>query len=164
VLTTINGVPTHVLLVHAVVVLIPLAALLVVLSVAWPAARRRLTFVPALTTLVAVGFIPLATSAGEWLSERVVMTQQVRNHVAMGDSLSVWAGLLFIAAAVYWAVPFAAGRGVSLPAFSTARWFQRTVGVLAVLLAVVCLVQVYRIGDSGARAAWHNKLIASSQN
>jgi hypothetical protein len=40
--TTIGGLPAHILLVHAVVVLVPLAALLVVLVTAWPAARARL--------------------------------------------------------------------------------------------------------------------------
>ena len=33
----VNGLPTHILLVHAVVVLIPLAALLTVLAAVWPA-------------------------------------------------------------------------------------------------------------------------------
>jgi hypothetical protein len=160
-LTTVNGVPAHVLLVHAVVVLIPLAALLIILSVTWPAARRRLSFIPALTTLVAVGFIPLATNAGEWLRDHVQMTPQIARHVELGDSLTVWAGLMFIAIAVYWFVPFAAERGWTVPSLTTSRWFQTAVGTVAVVLAVVCVVQVYRIGDSGAKAAWHDKTISA---
>jgi hypothetical protein len=39
-LTTISGLPAHVLLVHALVVLAPLTALLEVLCALWPAARR----------------------------------------------------------------------------------------------------------------------------
>ncbi|WP_233625292.1 hypothetical protein [Actinoplanes sp. ATCC 53533] len=39
---TVNGLPAHILLVHAIVVLLPLAALLLVLTAVWPAARRRL--------------------------------------------------------------------------------------------------------------------------
>ena len=39
---TVNGLPAHVLLVHAIVVLLPLAALLLVLTAVWPAARSRL--------------------------------------------------------------------------------------------------------------------------
>ena len=39
---SVNGLPAHILLVHALVVLLPLAALLLVLTAAWPAARGRL--------------------------------------------------------------------------------------------------------------------------
>ena len=39
---TVNGLPAHVLLVHAIVVLLPLSALLLALTALWPAARRRL--------------------------------------------------------------------------------------------------------------------------
>lgn len=38
--TTLNGLPAHILFVHAVV-LIPLAALLLVVSAVWPTARRK---------------------------------------------------------------------------------------------------------------------------
>ena len=40
-MSTVNGLPAHVLLVHAVVVLVPLTSLLLVLVAVWPAARRR---------------------------------------------------------------------------------------------------------------------------
>ena len=48
----VNGLPLHVLLVHFIVVGVPLAALLTVLSALWPAARRRLGII---TPLVALG-------------------------------------------------------------------------------------------------------------
>jgi hypothetical protein len=41
-MTTIGGLPAHILLVHAVVGLVPVTALLVVLVAVWPAARRLL--------------------------------------------------------------------------------------------------------------------------
>ncbi len=40
-MTTVGGLPAHILLVHAVVVLVPLSALLIVLVTTWPAARAR---------------------------------------------------------------------------------------------------------------------------
>ena len=46
-----QGSALHVLLVHAVIVLIPLAALLTVLSAVWPAARRRLGIITPLAAL-----------------------------------------------------------------------------------------------------------------
>ena len=83
-LDTINGVPAHVLLVHAVVVLLPLAALLAVLGAVWPAARRRLGVLTPLTALVSVLFIPLTTDAGEWLQEHVPDSELVRRHIRVG--------------------------------------------------------------------------------
>ena len=44
-----NGLPIHILLVHAVVVLVPLAALLTMLSAVWPAARRRIGIITPLS-------------------------------------------------------------------------------------------------------------------
>ena len=38
---TVFGLPTHAIVVHATVVLLPLAALVVLLHAFWPAARRR---------------------------------------------------------------------------------------------------------------------------
>ena len=43
-MTTINGIPAHALLIHAIVVLAPLVALLEILCAFWPAARRRLVW------------------------------------------------------------------------------------------------------------------------
>ena len=159
-----NGVPAHVLIVHAVVVLIPLSAFLVLLTVLWPAARAKLGFITPLTVLLALGCIPLATSAGEWLQERLPSTPQIQRHVQMGDALSVWAFLLFVIAALYWLIPFAAERGWKVPTFALAKWVQPALGAVAVVLAVVSVVQVYRIGDSGAKAAWHGKVSSTAIN
>ncbi len=39
--TTVNGIPAHPLVVDAVIVLVPLAALLLVVCAAWPSVMRR---------------------------------------------------------------------------------------------------------------------------
>lgn len=158
---TINGVPAHVLLVHAVVVLLPLAALLAVLGAVWPAARRRLGILIPLTALVSVLFIPLTTNAGEWLQEHVPNSELVRRHVRLGDGLLVWAGLLFVLSAALWLADVAPGRGWRLPAAAGSRAVRMVGSVLLCAVAVVAVVQVYRIGDSGARAAWENRLVSS---
>jgi hypothetical protein len=46
-LTTIMGLPAHVLLVHFIVILAPLTAVLAILYAVWPAARRRLVWLGA---------------------------------------------------------------------------------------------------------------------
>lgn len=63
-MSVVNGLPAHILLVHLIVVLVPLTALLAVLSAVWPAARRRFAWlVLALAALVAV-MTPVTTEAG----------------------------------------------------------------------------------------------------
>ncbi len=102
--TQINGLPAHALLVDVVVVLVPLAALLVVLSALWPAARRRLGVLTPVIALVALVSVPLTTHAGEWLEHRVPPDELVRRHAELGDGLLPWAGGLFVLAAVAWLV------------------------------------------------------------
>jgi hypothetical protein len=165
----INGLPAHVLIVHLVVVGVPLSALLVVASAVWPAARLRLGLTTPAVALVTLLSVPVATNAGEWLQRRVPDDPLVRAHVRLGDSLLPWvAGLVLVAAAV-WAVDRiparsrepvpagAAGTGPGAPAPSalTGPAVRIVLALLAVLIAAGSIVQVYRIGDSGARAAWH---------
>ena len=66
----INGLPAHVLLVHAMVVLAPLTALLEILGAILPAARRRLVWLVLILALVTLGLTPLTTEAGEWFYNR----------------------------------------------------------------------------------------------
>ncbi|EYT91247.1 hypothetical protein ThrDRAFT_03091 [Frankia casuarinae] len=159
--TEINGLPAHVLLVHVVVILVPLAAMLVVLSAVWPAARRRLGVITPLVALVALVSVPLTTHAGEWLEARVPSNELVRRHAELGDTLLPWAAGLFVAAAASWVLARrSAATGTETAPARTATGPGRTVlvAVLAVLSLVVAagsVVQVYRIGDSGAQAVWH---------
>jgi hypothetical protein len=167
----INGLPAHVLIVHFVVVGVPLSALLLVTSALWPAARRRLGLATPVAAVVTLLSVPLATSAGEWLQRRVPNDPLVRAHVRLGDALLPWViGLVVVAAAV-WAVdrvaaragaarePVRVGAGGSptVPVTSplTGPAVRIVLAVLAVVVAAGSIVQVYRIGDSGARAAWH---------
>jgi hypothetical protein len=156
--TTINDLPAHVLLVHIVVVFVPLAALLLVCSAVWPAARRRLGIITPVVALVALISVPLTTSAGSWLVRRVQMDPLVRAHAHLGDGLLPWAGGLFLLTAVVWALHHYRDRLAGL------RWVSATtivIAVLSVAVSVGSVVEVYRIGDSGAQAAWHDNFSAN---
>ncbi|MGH3703233.1 MAG: hypothetical protein ACRDT9_01260, partial [Agromyces sp.] len=64
---TFAGLPLHVLLVHAVVVLTPLLSLLLIVIAAWPGARRVL-WLPSLVgaaVLLPLGLVTV--EAGKWL-------------------------------------------------------------------------------------------------
>jgi hypothetical protein len=157
-LQKINGLPAHILLVHAVVVLVPLAALLAVVAAWWPAARQRLGVLTPLLALAGLAFVPLTTNAGEWLQEHIQETPQIDRHAEMGDGLLPWAGLLFLLAAALWLLDYSAQREWHVPPVVRAGWVRPVVGVLIVAVAVVAVYEVYRIGDSGAKAAWDGKL------
>lgn len=153
----INGIPLHALLVHAVVVLVPLAALLGIISCLWPAARRKLGILVPLSALVGLIFVPLATSAGEGLQEHVQESDLVRKHVELGDALTVWAIVLFVLSALLWLLDTATSRSWGLPGFLRSPWARRIGCALLVVVAVIAIVQVYRIGDSGAKAVWDGR-------
>jgi len=176
-MTTIDGLPAHVLLVHAVVVLVPLAALLIVLVTTWPAARARLTLPAAVTAVVALICVPLTTSAGEWLEHQLPRTALLRAHTALGDTLLPWViGLAVVAVAVTareWHAARTADRedavvGGRRPRTESeaVRWGGRAVSVglavVAVVVAIGSVITVYEIGESGARAVWTGKLAAQS--
>lgn len=147
-MSVINGLPAHVLLVHFVVVLVPLTALALTLCALWPAAAQRMGIVLPLLALVTLACVPLTTQAGEWLEEHVDGNALVRRHAELGDGLLPWAGGLFLLAVVVW---WATRR----PRLS-ATPIRIAAAVLSLAVAAGAVVDVYRIGDSGAKAAWHD--------
>jgi hypothetical protein len=151
-MSTFNGLPAHILLNHFIVVLGPLTAILAILCALWPAARRRLIW---LVVLLAVGTLvltPLTTTAGVWLSARVgPATPVLTNHEQLGSTLIWVIAALVAAVAVLAVVHVRQERGVG-----ATITLQTVVAVLVIAAAVATLVQTYRVGDSGARAAWGN--------
>jgi hypothetical protein len=165
-MSLINGLPAHVLLVHFVVVLVPLTALALVVASVWPVAARRIGVVLPVMALVTLASVPLATEAGEWLERHVGSDPLVRRHAELGDGLLPWAlGLFLLAAAVWWTTRRAAaaengtqngGQGVGRATGRTGSVVRIAAAVLSVVVAAGAVVDVYRIGDSGAKAAWHD--------
>jgi hypothetical protein len=152
-MSTFNGLPAHILLNHFVVVLGPLVAILAIICALWPAARRRLIW---LVLLLAVGTLvltPLTTSAGAWLGARLGGTPSpvLTTHERLGGTL------IYIVAALVAAVTLLAAVHIRQARGRTVKFaLHAVVGVLVIAAAVATLVQTYRIGDSGARAAWGN--------
>lgn len=147
----VNGLPAHILLAHAVIVLIPLAALLTVLAAVWPAARRRLGIITPLVALAALIAVPVTTNAGQWLLARVHQTQLIEEHVQLGDTMLWFAIGLFVAALITWGLPTAVVKSTGR---APAPWVGVVIVVLAVVLAGAATVQVFRTGEAGSRAVW----------
>jgi drug/metabolite transporter (DMT)-like permease len=147
----ISGIPIHVLLVHAIVVLVPLTALLTVLSALWPAARRRIGIIIPLLGLITLILVPITQNAGRWLEARVGNAPLIKEHTDLGDSM-LWFGIgLFVASLLAWGVPTLLNRNAKRP---PAPWIGVVVAIIAVALAGASVVQVYRVGESGSKAVW----------
>ncbi|MFB7462091.1 DUF2231 domain-containing protein [Streptomyces sp. NPDC056224] len=164
-LDLINGIPAHVLFVHVVVVLVPLTALAVILCAALPSVMRRFGLALPALALVSLISVPLTTDSGEWLERHVDRDPLVRKHTELGDELLPWViGLFLVAAAVWWFYRSAARRtseaGASTSTVGTPLRIAAT--VLSLVVGVGAGVQVYRIGDSGAKAAWHDAYSATA--
>ncbi|MCI4674680.1 DUF2231 domain-containing protein [Candidatus Mycolicibacterium alkanivorans] len=158
-MSTFNGLPAHVLFVHFIVVLAPLTAVLAIVCAVWPAARERLVWLVLALSLVTAVLTPLTTEAGEWLQHRVARSPLVDTHVELGDTMIFFSGALVIATALLTLQHVRAGRGKALSTMLSAA-----IAVFVVLAGVGTFVQVYRIGDSGAKATWSEKPLTSVAN
>ena len=150
-MSTFNGLPAHILLNHFVVVLAPLTAVLAILCALWPAARRRLIWLVLLLAVGTLVLVPLTTNSGAWLAARVGPSTVLTTHEQLGEALIYIAAALVASVTLLTAVHIRQARGRTVK-FA----LHSVVGVLVIVAAVATLIQTYRIGDSGARAAWGN--------
>ena len=152
-MTTISGLPAHALLVHFIVILAPLTAVLLILCALWPAARKRLVWLVVGLAVITTVLTPLTTDAGEWLEHQVGRSPLLHQHTKLGDTMIYFAVALLIAAALLAVIHVREGRGRA--AKPVATWI---VAAIVIVVGVATAVQVYRIGDSGARATWSNRV------
>ncbi|WP_098956950.1 DUF2231 domain-containing protein [Pseudonocardia sp. N23] len=165
------GIPLHPLVVHAVVVLVPAAVIGAVLVAVWPRLRPRWGWPVVVVTALGTLAIPIATSTGEGLEHNLPRTAAMETHTQLGDELLIFVApmLIFVlglvlldhlrrrSADAVTATARHAGPGtMAAPRIrdGQARIGIAVLAVLTVVFAVVSAVQVVRIGDSGARAAW----------
>ena len=96
-LDTFFGLPVHALIVHATVVIVPTAAIVVAGAAFWPRFRAWAGYLPLLLGLAALVLVPLSTGLGEALEERVPETALVEQHAEMAEGLLPWVILLVVA-------------------------------------------------------------------
>jgi hypothetical protein len=158
-MSTIGGLPAHVLLVHLVVVLVPLSALLLVLVALVPRVRAQLAVLTAVLAVLALVAVPITTEAGGWLAHRLPRTPLLRAHTHLGDTMLPWAAGLAVVAVLV-ALHHRRGARSGQASTGAVRLTGIALTVLALVAAVGSVVTVYRIGDSGARAAWTGQFSA----
>ena len=158
-----NGLPVHPLVVHGVVVLLPLAVLGTIAIVVRPRWRRSFGPLVVGCAAVATALLPVATSSGEALEKRV---GDPGAHADLGDQL-IWFAIPMLVLALALVVldrrtarvgGSVNGSGGGSASGSSSSKLVTAVAVLAVVASLACAVQVYRVGDSGARAAWGDQV------
>jgi formate hydrogenlyase subunit 3/multisubunit Na+/H+ antiporter MnhD subunit len=159
--TRINGLPAHVLLVHVVVAMVPITALLLLLTIFWPEARRRIGVALPVVALFTLITVPITTHAGEWLEDHLGGSSPlIAKHADLGDQLLPWAIATFVISAVVWGVNIRYAR--TAPGGRPPAALNIALAVLAVVVAIGSVVMVYRIGDSGAKATWQGTATGGS--
>lgn len=146
--------PLHPLIVHAVVVLGPLAALTGLAYAAVPRWRWLLRWPLVVLAVVTAGAAVLAAQSGESLLEaRPQLAPLVEEHQELGELLrNVALGYAVVAALAAWALggvsALVSGRGARETRFGI------PVAVVLAASAVGLLVVLFLAGDSGAKAVW----------
>ena len=164
----ISGLPMHVLLVHATVVFVPLAALCTLLSLLWPAARRRLGIVTPLVALLALILVPVTRrpARGSWT---VLMSHRGSiAHMQLAGMLLPWMVGVFLVALAQWLwfrYGTAQAEGMRRR-MGTAG--SRIAGIVAVVVALVlcggAVAAVAIVGEAGSRAVWEGSFRTGAED
>jgi hypothetical protein len=151
----LNGIPLHPLVVHAAVVLVPMAALA---SVAMMVPRWRwLARWPALVLAWAAALsVQAATLSGVDLHHATgIDTPVIRSHEEWGIRLRLFMWVFAVLTAVaFWALPHVTRLAGDRDRVGRVAALEKPLMVLVPLLAVVVLVLVFVTGEAGARSVW----------
>jgi hypothetical protein len=155
------GLPAHPLVVHAPVVLLPLAVIGVAAMMIRPSWYARYRWpVLVLTAVGTIGAI-FAASSGEELEELVEdgatrdARRLVEGHAEAGEMARTLAIAFFVAVLAFVVVPwFLERRTRAAAAGATPRWLKPVLMVLVAVTAVGSLITIIDAGHSGADSVW----------
>lgn len=142
-LDSIFGLPTHVLVVHAAVVLVPLAAIGAVIMAIWP--KFSVRFGPAVVVIAAVGVVVsiLARQSGQSLA---LLRGVSAEHHDSGSLMPLFALGLFAVVLALWLID---RRGARRRALGT-----QILAVVVVAVAIIATGWTIRTGHTGAEMVW----------
>lgn len=144
-LDTVFGLPVHALVVHAAVVLVPLAALGAILMALRPSFSRRFGTLVVIAAAVAAAASFVAKESGEQLAARVGNPEE---HADLGELMPLVAGGLFLVVLVFWLFD----RGI--PANKFRPLWLKVLGAVMILASLGALYWTIRVGHTGAVATW----------
>ena len=163
---TVDGIPAHPLVIHAVVVILPLAAAGTLLVAARPVWRRQLGPWVLLLGVIGVGSVPVALQTGSQLAQSFGGgSELVAIHAERASNLLFPAVLFLLLLAATVVVgrradaatgdgPGAAHAVATRTTTSTLQRVTVIVGVLAALAGIIVTGLVVWIGHAGATAVW----------
>lgn len=140
---TLLGLPAHPLMVHAPIVLLPLAALGAIIM--GFSARFSLRFGPLVTAVAGVGVVTagLAKISGEELAQSVGVSE---DHMQAGDLLPFAAAAFFLLVLALWLLDRRGPRNLGI----------QILAVVVVAAAIIITGWVVRAGHTGAEMVWQN--------
>lgn len=144
-LDTVFGLPTHVLIVHATVVLLPVAAIGAIVLVLRRSLIHRLGLAVVVVAAAGTAAAWVSRFSGGELASRVGYPQP---HVELGHDLPIHATLFLALVLAYWLF----ARGV--PGNRSRPWWLVVLAVLVVLAAIGVTYSTIITGHSGSEAVW----------
>jgi len=173
----INGLPTHPLIVHIPVAMLPLAfpgvAVMIIRRAWYERYRWAVLVIGAIGTLGAI----LAAATGESLESDIRRTQGaaamrgIHDHAEAGDVARTVAIFFFIALAAWVLIPwYLDSRKArdetdgSAPDGRGTRVLRTVLMITTAVLATASMVTVYRAGHSGATSVWHDQVESGASN
>lgn len=161
---TLGGLPAHPLLVHVVVVLVPLAAIGMIVIALRPQWQRA--YGPLVVGLAGVGFLGalFAAASGEELEEvrqsaGETISATLRDHAEMGDTAELLAGVFFLFVVLWFVVTrWSAHVGAERAAKSLRKPKAIAVALIALasLSGAIATYSVTVAGHNGAKSVWES--------
>jgi hypothetical protein len=149
-LDTFSGLPVHALVVHAVVVLVPLAAAGAILMAVWRSFSRRFAPLVVIVAAMGAGGALVSKESGEKLAVRIGGGPPT--HMDLGKWMPLIAGVLFLVILVFWLVD----RGI--PMNRRRPLWLTLLGVVMILVALFATFWTVRVGHTGSEAVWSQLL------
>ncbi|MEV7634830.1 hypothetical protein AB0N71_01495 [Pseudarthrobacter enclensis] len=155
----IGGLPAHILLVHGVVVLAPMAGLMAVVFALWQRSRTYLAWPLGVLAVLLVPLSVLTAEAGEQLEKAKPASQLIHEHAEQGSFFRVVTAVFLVVAAaqILAAFPSAATRWAALRGAGkalAARWLVPATSVLGVLAGLFLVYEAVVTGHSGSASVW----------
>jgi hypothetical protein len=147
---TVFGLPLHVLLIHAAVVVVPLVAVGSVVVAARQRWRSQFIGWAFGASVGCVGIVVATVKSGRRLAERLPPSPAIDRHAALGSAL-IWLTLslcLTLGAITVWSWLRSLSTGIRTD------FVARSLLALLTIVAVAVCVQVVRVGHSGSGAVW----------